>query len=295
MILFNNISDFSNWLKDQKPNRSITRIQQHHTLIPSYADFDGYNHISLQEGMANYHVEKRGFSSIAQHFTTFNDGTIVTGRDLGKSPAGIKGANSGSICIEHLGNFDMGKDIMTQLHKDIIIAINAELCNRFGIEVNSDTILYHSWFDLKKGKRTNGSGTTKTCPGTSFFGGNRVEDAENNLYPQIRNKKMNISIPIIPTMSDTVELTPISIASTVLPVISPIAPVLLSGLDVVSISNDVKDVFFDNYDVALTQIIRRDPFEDSWASMPSGLEQSSIIIVVFIFIMTIIFGIRYSI
>jgi len=64
--------------------------------------------------MKNYHLSK-SFSDIAQHFTTFPDGTILTGRSLEKTPAGISGFNSNAICIENLGNFDSGADVITNL------------------------------------------------------------------------------------------------------------------------------------------------------------------------------------
>ena len=47
-------------------------------------------------------------------------------------------------------------------------------------------MVYHHWFDLNTGARTNGTGTTKSCPGTAFFGGNSVGHAQRNFLPRVR-------------------------------------------------------------------------------------------------------------
>lgn len=182
-ILFD-LMEFGNWLNSAPVNRAIRLIQNHHTYEPSYAGFNN-NHFALLKGMEDYHVKERGFSEIAQNLTTFPDGTIAVCRSLSKAPAGTKGANTGGICIENLGNFDSGKDKMTPAHRATIIKLNALLCKRFGLQPNSETIIYHHWYDLETGKRTNGTGTTKSCPGTGFFGGNKVDKAEANFIPLI--------------------------------------------------------------------------------------------------------------
>jgi len=178
------IGEFSAWLKLQSVTRKIDFIQHHHTWSPAYKHFKGNNHFLLQESMRNSHLE-RGFSEIAQHFTTFPDGKICTGRSLNQIPAGIKGANTGAICIENLGNFDTGGDIMNAQHRDSIIAISAVLLKRFGINPDADGIIYHHWYDLNTGKRTDGTGSTKSCPGTNFFGGNSVKNFNDNFIPPL--------------------------------------------------------------------------------------------------------------
>lgn len=67
--------------------------------------------------MKNYHVNHNKWSDITQNLTTFSDGTITLRRSLEETPVVIKGANTGDICIEHVGNFDFGKDEMTPEHK----------------------------------------------------------------------------------------------------------------------------------------------------------------------------------
>lgn len=77
---------------------------------------------------------------------------------------------------------------MTDEHKETIVFLNAILCKRFHLPPNDQTILYHHWFDLNTGKRTDGSGSTKTCPGTNFFGGNTVEAANQHFIPLVVQK-----------------------------------------------------------------------------------------------------------
>ncbi|MCB0374707.1 MAG: N-acetylmuramoyl-L-alanine amidase, partial [Sinomicrobium sp.] len=139
----------------------------------------------LLEGMKRSHLE-RGFSDIAQNITTFPDGTLAVCRPLSAIPAGIKGANSGGICIEHVGNFDAGKDEMTEVHATAILYLNALLCAKLELDPDPDSIVYHHWWDLRTGKRENGGGATKSCPGTGFFGGNKVTDATDHFIPKIK-------------------------------------------------------------------------------------------------------------
>ena len=170
--------------------RKITHIQTHHTLSPSYKHFNGTNHFEKLEGMEKFHVQERKFSEIGQHFTTFPDGTIAACRDLAKLPACIKGFNTGGICIEHLGNFDTGNDALTPEHRNTIVKMTALLCFKFRLEVNTKSVVYHHWFRLSDGFRDNGLNDPaltdhKTCPGTGFFGGNKLENAEANFIPLI--------------------------------------------------------------------------------------------------------------
>jgi uncharacterized protein YraI len=181
------ISEFETWIKQQNIARTVLFIQQHHTFSPSYIHFKGNNHFKMQNGMKNHHVNNNGWSDIGQHFSIFPDGKIMTGRSLERSPACIFGNNSNAICIENIGYFDTGEDDMTAEQRDSIIRATAALCERFDIPVSTDRIVYHHWFDLSTGARTNGTGTTKSCPGTNFFGGNTLADCEQNFLPLVAN------------------------------------------------------------------------------------------------------------
>ncbi len=182
-ILMDTIA-FAKWLNNQNMGRTIKRIQNHHTWKPDYTHFKGDNHFNLLKGMRNSHLQ-RGFSDIAQNITTFPDGTLAVCRPLSKMPAGIKGANRGAICIEHIGNFNLEGDQMAEAHKDTIIRLNALLCSKLKLKPDTESLVYHHWWDLKTGKRKNGEGVTKTCPGTAFFNGNNVEDALKNFIPEV--------------------------------------------------------------------------------------------------------------
>ena len=177
--------EFDVWLGKASVSRVVTLVQNHHTLEPAYGDFRQDNHFSLLEAMENYHVKERGFDMIAQNLTTFPDGTVAVCRPLDRIPAGIKGANQGGVCIENLGDFDAGRDKMTKEQRNAIVAVNTSLCRRFKLTPSTDTIVYHHWFDLDTGTRTDGTGNVKTCPGTAFFGGNTVADAAANFVSLI--------------------------------------------------------------------------------------------------------------
>ena len=179
------LSEFEIWMKNLRVSRTVLKIQQHHTYIPSYIHFTGNNHFERQKAMKEYHVTSNGWKDIGQHFTVFPDGTIVTGRSMEDSPACIYGQNANSVCIENFGNFDKGEDEMTKEQKASIVRITALLCQKFNIPVSTDFIVYHHWFDLSIGVRNNGIRNNKSCPGTNFFGGNKVADCQKNFIPLV--------------------------------------------------------------------------------------------------------------
>lgn len=180
------LAEFETWINNLQVGRTIRMVQNHHTYLPDYSMFSGSNHFELQRSMKNHHVQNNGWSDIGQHFTIFPDGKICTGRPLNAIPACIYGNNSMAVCIESLGNFDSGKDVMSSAQKDSIIALNALFCKRFNLLINTNTIVYHHWFDLRTGERTDGAGVTKSCPGTNYFGGNKPVNANNQLIPLVQ-------------------------------------------------------------------------------------------------------------
>lgn len=173
------------WLGNLKIARTVIALQQHHTYIPDYSLFSGNNHFELQSAMKNYHVHQNGWNDIGQHFTVFPDGVVVTGRSLEKSPACITGQNANMVCIENLGNFDKGKDVMTVRQRTAIVALTAALCDKFSLIPTANSIVYHHWFNMANGERNNGTKNNKSCPGTSFFGGNKVADFEAHFLPEV--------------------------------------------------------------------------------------------------------------
>lgn len=180
--------EFEVYISNLRIARTILFIQQHHTYIPSYIHFKGNNHFELQKSMKNTHINVNGWADIGQHFTIFPDGSVLTGRSIEKSPACITGNNANAICIENLGNFDKGADEMTEAQRNAIISVTASLCKKFSFIPDTNTIVYHHWFNLATGVRNNGSGNNKSCPGTNFFGGNKVEDCKTHFIPLIKQK-----------------------------------------------------------------------------------------------------------
>lgn len=193
---------FNDYLRANTFLRRITFIQNHHTWKPNYTHFNFQQprHLAWLESMRNDHVQNRHWSDIGQHITIFPDGKIGLCRPLDLTPAGIFGANTGAICLEHFGNFDEGCDKMSQEQKQAIIQVNAALCLKFNLQPLSHQVVYHHWYDTR-GKRFSQSDIDsgkvlrnkmqKTCPGTNFFAapgtgkGNSMQSARENFYPLI--------------------------------------------------------------------------------------------------------------
>ncbi len=190
------VEQFKSLINGLNLKRKITRIQLHHTYSPSYSDFTGENHERLQQGMKNYHINTNGWADIGQHFTIFPDGIIMTGRSLESNPAGIYGANVGAICIECLGNFDNGADIMIDAQKNAIVSVVKTLIDKFSLDAKED-VVYHAWYS-SDGRALGDyvkSASAKTCPGTNFFGGNSLTAYEKNLLPLLeKNNKEEIAV-----------------------------------------------------------------------------------------------------
>ncbi|MGM1044913.1 MAG: N-acetylmuramoyl-L-alanine amidase [Bacillota bacterium] len=188
-------SEFREWLKKQAVTRSINRLQVHHTASPNYTTRRMVNGIAQQdhfvclEGMRNYHIGME-YGATAQHLTIFEDGKVGVSldRDFNKTPAGIKGSNTGAICIELIGYFDKGQDKMTDAQKQSVLHVYACLAEKLKLPINTNTIVYHAWY-TKTGKRLNDykqGQSSKSCPGTGFWGdGNTIAAAKKNFLPQI--------------------------------------------------------------------------------------------------------------
>lgn len=197
--------EFKDWIFNHKFTRKISKIQQHHTYQPSYQQFNGSNHFALLKGMEEHHVKGMGWSNISQHLTTFPDGKVAVCRPFNTPPEGsfgllnksaMRAIESDSLAIENVGNFDIGKNQMTEEQKETIVTITALLSLKFGLTPSIDTITYHHWWDINTGERVLDKGeghAVKTCPGTAFFGGNSTTSAKNQFYPLVLRKMQEIS------------------------------------------------------------------------------------------------------
>lgn len=192
-------SEFRGWLQQQTITRSISKLQVHHTASPNYATRKKKNGVAEQdafaclEGIRNYHINTNKWRATGQNITIMEDGRIAISmdRDLNQTPAGIANQNSGWICIEILGNFDAKHDVMAAEQRRSVVHVYACLCHKLSIPVNTSHIAYHAWFtstglrlpDYILGK------SSKTCPGTSFWGhGNTVAAANKGFIPAIREE-----------------------------------------------------------------------------------------------------------
>ena len=191
---FDTDDEFKNWLKNKSVTRTVNKLQIHHTGSPSYSNFFKSNgthedELVRQNSMKSFHVNSRGMSDIAQHFTVFPNGKIVTGRSLNKNPAGITGWNTGAICVEIYGNFDKGQDTMATVQKNAVIMLYGELCKKFKITPSTNTIRCHAWF-TSRGTYLGDyypAKSRKSCPGTAFMGfGNSKSAIANNFRPLVK-------------------------------------------------------------------------------------------------------------
>ncbi len=167
-----NREELRTYIEGMKGAKPFKTIQQHHTASPAYKDVKN-NHFQLMRSMENYHVGTLKMSEIAQHFSTFPDGTICVGRPLTKDGGGfLSPGNKDSITIENVGNFDI--DVITEEQKQSIILLNALLCKKFNIVPSTSTLIYHCWVQ------------NKSCPGTKYFGGNSKAAAEQYFIPLVK-------------------------------------------------------------------------------------------------------------
>lgn len=202
--------EFKEWLDKQKPTRKITRLQVHHMDLPNYTTwkttdekvYGDNKELGRTKALDDYGKTTWKYSDghghyIAQHFNIFPNGKITTGRNLNSTPVGIKGWNTNAICIEIYGDFDKGKDIMTEEQKKAVIFVCALLADKFGISKDANGIRPHCWFTAN-GTYLGGYDSyksAKTCPGTNFMGfGNTKKAFDSNFYPLIKAYKYNSTL-----------------------------------------------------------------------------------------------------
>ena len=199
--LLENEKDVKEWLSKQKVTRTINKLQVHHMDMPSYSTWEKTDKKVFSEphfgrtqsldsyGKSTWHYSDGHGHYIAQHFNVFPDGKITTGRNLNSTPIGIRGWNTGAICIEIYGCFDKGKDKMTSAQKKAVIYLYAALAKRFDIPVNTTHIRPHCWFTAGGtylGKYDS-SRSAKTCPGTAFWGYGCSPDGFAHFIKDVKN------------------------------------------------------------------------------------------------------------
>lgn len=210
--LFDTVAEFETWLNKQNITRTINKLQVHHMDLPNYNTWEttdkrvyGDNReLGRTKSLDSYGKSKWGYSDghghyIAQHFNIFPNGKITTGRDLNSTPIGIKGWNTGAICIEIYGDFDKGVDIMTKEQKATVIAVYALLAKRLKIAIDTTHIRPHCWFTAGGtylGKYDS-SRSAKSCPGTNFMGYGVTSTGFNKFLTDVKNYNAPVA-PIEP-------------------------------------------------------------------------------------------------
>lgn len=128
-------------------------LHVHHTWRPNHDIYkDKPDGIYWQKAMRDFHVNNNGWSDIGQHVTLLPDGKFVTGRSFTKTPASIKGYNTGAFAVEMIGDFDIGHDKFEGKQKASMIGL-ARWFNQKGKYVR-----FH--------REDKSSG--KSCPGTGI-------------------------------------------------------------------------------------------------------------------------------
>ena len=190
--LFDTIQEFIKHVNGLKINRimfnELNKLQVHHTYAPSYSNWKTDIELRRIRNTVDYHKKTFGSSDIAQHYTIFPNGKIATGRDINSTPIGIKGWNTGAICCEIYGNFDV--DTMTKEQKEAVIAFYGTWCKKLKLKATTDYIRPHCWF-TSTGTYLgdyNASKSAKSCPGKKFFGGNSKKSMKANFLPLIQNQ-----------------------------------------------------------------------------------------------------------
>lgn len=163
---FETIAELKTWLNKQNVTRTVTRLQVHHMWMPDYCCWSKDNALRRQKNTKDFHKNNNHWDDIAQHFSVFPDGHIVTGRSLNKTPIGIRGWNTNAICVEIYGNFDKGHDKMTSAQKEAVVGLYGELCKKFKLTPCTSTIRPHAWFTAGGTYLGdyNASRSAKTCP-----------------------------------------------------------------------------------------------------------------------------------
>lgn len=119
--------------------RRVWRVDLHHSVVPSIADYRG---VASIETIWRNDIDRRGWEDIAQHVTIAPDGMIWTGRDWNKTPASIgRRMNLGAFMIEAIGNFDTGRDRLQGAQLDSVLLVIDCVQRRFDLPVQS--LLFH--------------------------------------------------------------------------------------------------------------------------------------------------------
>ncbi|MBI5349812.1 MAG: N-acetylmuramoyl-L-alanine amidase [Chloroflexi bacterium] len=96
--LFDPRTNPGGWQMYTEPLDQVLRtiVIHHSALAPTFGAAE----------IQRLHIEKRGFADIAYHFVIAADGKIFEGRSINVRGAHAEGANTGSVGVVALGNFE---------------------------------------------------------------------------------------------------------------------------------------------------------------------------------------------
>lgn len=153
--LITSLEDFRKFLIQKKATmtRTINHLQYHCTWRPTLSGYlNSKDKEQVIRSMWVYHTQTEKWSDIGQNFTFSPDGIWVC-RDLNTTPAGILNHNYGGICVEMIGDFDKGREVMSPEYEKFIISAFAILREVFPGMTD--------WFHRELV-------TTRTCPGSAL-------------------------------------------------------------------------------------------------------------------------------
>lgn len=140
--------EFKKWLNLKELTRSIRFIQNYYTMMPTYARFNGKNHLQILKEIEMYQTFEHDYDEIAQNITMFSDAKIAICRDINKIPPGLNGSAQSSIHVEYILNpGDETHSIFDDL-LDCNIWLNSILCMKFKINPISHLIINHPPVEL---------------------------------------------------------------------------------------------------------------------------------------------------
>lgn len=204
--------EIKEYIGDLKYSRDITRLQVHHMDLPNYdcweQDLKRWgNNACLNRTNSLNDYGKRTWGNdaydghghyIAQTLNIFPNGHVTTGRNINSTPIGIRGWNTGAICVEIYGDFDRGKDVMTKAQAQAVIMVFALLSKKIGVSITDKYIRPHCWFTAG-GTYLEGYYTAKSaksCPGERFMGiGNTNKAFNKYFYPWVKQYLKDGSFP----------------------------------------------------------------------------------------------------
>jgi hypothetical protein len=119
--LFDPVSNLNGWLVYPTPLAdALNTLVVHHSAL---SETDGA--LAIQR----LHMDRRGYADIGYHFVVDHSGLFYAGRDLNVRGAHTGGANTGTIGVVLLGNFEHAEPPPAQL--DALRTLSAYLASAF--------------------------------------------------------------------------------------------------------------------------------------------------------------------